>query len=97
MDKTPWPIFAFPSHLADVRGLPLNREAMRYYEALRALGLEIQLWTQHEIPATVYFGVRYEDRKLVEQCTRELERRGEFAPGFAEQRAEFLFESITHE
>lgn len=95
MGETPWTIFAFPSQLADARGLPLDSEAKRYFEALRALGLEIRLWTQTEIPGTTYFGIRIEDREFAERCIGELERRGEFVPGFAEQRAEFLFASIT--
>lgn len=91
----PWTIFAYPVRWADERRLPRDREAVRYLSSLRARGVSVGVWEHPRIADTIYFACPYEERERVAAVIAALEGAGEFAPGFAAERTEYLFATMT--
>jgi len=68
----PWTFFAYPTSLADDRGLPPDDEACGLLAQLQQYGVEVAVWVNGIVNNTTYFACRLEDRYRLDggQCTR---------------------------
>jgi hypothetical protein len=57
----PWTFFAYPTILADDRGLPPDDEARELLAHLQNRGLEVAIWVNGIANDTTYFACRMKD------------------------------------
>jgi hypothetical protein len=87
----PWTFFAYPTSLADKRGLPPDNEACDFLGYLQERGIHVAIWINGISKDTTYFACRKEDIPRLNDAIRELEDSGEIEKGFCNERAERLF------
>jgi hypothetical protein len=91
----PWTFFAYPTSLADDRGLPPDDEACGLLAQLQQHGVEVAVWVNGIANDTTYFACRKEDRYRLDDALRELETQGIITEDFYLSRTERLFAQIS--
>ena len=87
----PWTFFAYPSSMADNRGLPPDNEACDLLAQLQERGIDVAIWVDGIAEDTTYFACRKEDIQRLNEAIQELENSGVVAEGFCNERTEALF------
>ena len=92
--ECPWTFFAFPTSLADSRGLPPDDDAEKLLAELQSRGIPIAIWRNGIAQDTTYFACRYADRLLVDKTLAELENRGMLEQNFLSTLSDYLFSLV---
>jgi hypothetical protein len=87
----PWTFFAYPTSLADDRGLPPDNEACDFLGCLQERGIDVAIWVNGIAEDTTYFACRKEDIQRLNGVIQELEDCGDIEKGFCTERTERLF------
>ena len=87
----PWTFFAYPTSLADVHGLPPDREACELLAHIQQRGIDIAIWVSQIVENTTYFACRFGDRQKVDDVLNELQSSGTIDVNFWSTRSERLF------
>jgi len=93
--RCPWTFFAYPTKLADDRGLPPDDEACGLLTLLQRRGIDVAVWTNGIVNDTTYFACRQEDVHRLQDALRQLETRGIIESDFCLARSERLFSQIA--
>ena len=89
--RCPWTFFAYPTILADDRGLPPDAEACGLLVHLQERGLDVATWNNGIANDTTYFACRNEDRHLLDDALQQLTTQGTIEADFCRVRSERLF------
>ena len=89
--ECPWTIFAYPTNIADSRGLPPDSGAQRLLAELQKRGIPMAIWVSEIAKNTTYFACRYADRFRINQTVTELEAHGILEKNFLSKRSDYLF------
>jgi hypothetical protein len=92
----PWTFFAYPTILADDRGLPPDNEACELLSLLQKRGIAVAVWI-NGINNTTYFACRREDMHTLHDALQQLETQGMIEKDFCGVRTERLFAQIAEE
>lgn len=92
--QCPWTFFAYPTSLADDRGLPPNDDACRLLATLQDHGIDVAIWSNGPTEDTTYFACRQEDLQRLHEVLLELEACGLIEKDFLRNRSERLFASL---
>jgi hypothetical protein len=87
----PWTFFAYPTSLADEKGLPPDNEACGLLARLQERGIDVAIWVNGVAEDTTYFACRKEDIQRLHDAIQELEDSGQIEKGFCNERTERLF------
>ena len=87
----PWTFFAYPTSMADERGLPPDDEACNFLARLQECGINVAIWVSGIAEDTTCFACRKEDIQRLNDVIRELENSGEIKRRFCTERSERLF------
>lgn len=87
----PWTFFAFPTSLADERGLPPDDDAKRLLAELQSRGLQVGIWANAIAENTTYFACPKEGIQRLHAALAELVEVGAFTKDFCAERSEHLF------
>ncbi len=87
----PWTFFAWPTSLADERGLPPDADATRLLAELQQRGLDVAVWVNGLADDTSYFACRRDDRQKLDDLLDGLQAAGIIERGFLESRTHQLF------
>ncbi len=87
----PWTFFAYPTSLADERGLPPDNEVCDFLGSLQERGIDVAIWPNGIAEDTTYFACRKEDIQRLHNAIQELEDSGTIKKGFCNERTERLF------
>jgi hypothetical protein len=87
----PWTFFAYPTSMADERGLPPDDDACKFLGRLQEHGIEVAVWVNSIAEGTTYFACRKDDIERLQNVIQELEDSEEFEKGFCNTRTERLF------
>lgn len=87
----PWTFFAYPTSIADARGLPPDNEACDLLGRLQKRGIKVAVWANGVAEDTTYFACRKEDVQTLQHTIQELEDSGAIEKGFWNNRTERLF------
>jgi hypothetical protein len=89
--ECPWTIFAYPTTIADSRGLPPDDDAQMLLAELQKRGIPMAIWISAIAENTTYFACRYADRNRVNDIIDELENLGMIEEDFLSKRSDYLF------
>ncbi|MCU0720515.1 MAG: hypothetical protein MUC83_12475 [Pirellula sp.] len=89
--RFPWTFFAYPTALANDRGLPPDDEACKLLAQLQQYGIDVAIWVNGIAHDTTYFACRKEDMYRLNDALHELETRGIIDKDFCLVRTERLF------
>ncbi|TWU44692.1 hypothetical protein Poly51_59610 [Rubripirellula tenax] len=87
----PWTFFAYPTSMADERGLPPDNDACDFLARLQERGIDVAIWVNGIAEDTTYFACRKDDIQRLNDVIQALEDSGEIERGFCNQRTEQLF------
>lgn len=87
----PWTFFAYPTSMADERGLPPDVEACDFLARVQERGIDVAIWVNGIAENTTYFACRKNDVRRLNDVIRELEDCGEIRRGFCDETTERLF------
>jgi len=87
----PWTFFAYPTTLADDRGLPPDGEACHLLTQLQRRGIDVAVWINGIASDTTYFACRKEDMHRLHDALQQLETQGMIEKDFCLARSERLF------
>lgn len=91
----PWTFFAYPTILADERGLPPDDQACKLLARLQKRGIAVAIWVTGNVEdGTTYFAGRKEDLHRLHDAIQDLEDSGVIEKGFCNQGTERLFAAI---
>ena len=91
----PWTFFAYPTALADARGLPPDDEACELLGHLQRRGLDVAVWINGIANDTNYFACRKEDIHKLHDALQQLIMQGIIDKDFCLERSERLFALVT--
>lgn len=87
----PWTFFAYPTRLADEKGLPPDDQACQLLSQLQRRGLDVAVWVNGIAEETSYFACRKRDMHRLNQVIQQLEDSGAIESDFCCKRSERLF------
>ncbi len=87
----PWTFFAYPTTLANDRGLPPDNDACALLAELQQHGIDVAIWVNGIADDTTYFACRKEGMYRLNDSLQELETRGIIEKDFCLTRTERLF------
>ena len=90
----PSTFFAYPTTLADERGLPPDNEACEILARLQSRGIDVAMWGSEIAKDTTYFACRREDIQRLHAAIKGFEESGMIAKGFCSELTERLFASL---
>ena len=90
----PWTFFAYPTTLADDRGLPPDADACDLMARLQQRGIDVAVWINGMANNTTYFACRKEDINRLSNALQELEDQGMIEKNFCLNRTERLFSQV---
>jgi aspartokinase len=91
----PWTFFAYPTSLADERGLPPDDDACTLLARLQRHGIDVAIWVNGIADDTTYFACRKEDIQRLHETLQELEASGVIEADFLTRRSECLFATLA--
>ena len=91
----PWTFFAYPTALANDRGLPPDRGACELLAQLQHHGIDVAIWVNGIANDTTYFACRKDDMYRLNDALQELETQGIINKDFCLARTERLFARIA--
>ncbi|MBL8814574.1 MAG: hypothetical protein JNL58_00995 [Planctomyces sp.] len=89
--ECPWTIFAYPTDIADSRGLAPDDDAQMLLAELQSRGISMSLWVNGITENTTFFACRYVDRDRVNAIVNELENLGILDENFLSTRSDYVF------
>lgn len=89
--RCPWTFFAYPSAIADGRGLPQDENACELLGHLQIRGIDVAVWIDGIKNDTNYFAYRKEDMHNLHDALQQLETLGIIEQDFCLARSERLF------
>lgn len=92
--KCPWTFFAYPTTLADSRGLPPDEDVRQLLGELQFRGITIGVWMDPVANGTTYLACPKHEREQLGLVLRALEQQGLMENEFLTQRCERLFSSV---
>jgi len=93
--RCPWTFFAYPTILADDRGLPPDDEVCQLLTHLQGLGIPVAVWINGIANDTTYFACRKEDMHALHDALQQLESQGIIHKDFCLARSEQLFAQLA--
>ena len=69
----PWTFFAYPTSIADERGLPPDKDACDFLAHLQERGLDVAVWVSGIAEDMTYFACLNEDIQRLNDVIQELE------------------------
>jgi hypothetical protein len=93
----PWTFFAYPTSLADNRGLPPDDQACQLLGHLQKRGIAVGIWVSDIGNNTTYFFCRKEDMYRLNTALQELELEGVIEKDFCVTRSERLFSQMIED
>jgi hypothetical protein len=93
--RCPWTFFAYPTALADDRGLPPDDKACELLGHLQKRGIDVAVWIDGIENDTNYFACRKEDMYILHDTLQQLESQGIIEKDFCLARSERLFALAT--
>ena len=87
----PWTFFAYPTSLADERGLPRDNEACKLLACLQTREIDVAIWVNGPGEDITYVACRHEDVQRLNEVLNELESSGTIEKNFCGNRSERLF------
>jgi hypothetical protein len=94
-ERCPWTFFAYPTTLADDRGLPPDDEACELLTQLQSRGIDVAVWINAIANDTTYFACREEDMHRLHDAMQQLEAQGIIEKDFCRARSESLFALVA--
>jgi len=92
----PWTFFAYPTTLADDRGLPPDETACRLLGEVQARGIGVAIWVNGIADNTTYFACKKDDIERLNDALGELENTDTFGENFCAKRSDELFALLEH-
>ena len=89
--RCPWTFFAYPTTLANDRGLPPDDEACELLAQIQQHEIDVAIWVNGISNDTTYFACRKEDMYRLNDALQELETLGIIEKDFCLARTERLF------
>lgn len=89
--RCPWTFFAYPTTLADGRGLPPDDDARELLAQLQRRGIDVAVWINPLANDTTYFACRKEDMHRLHDALQQLETQGIIEKDFCRLRSQRLF------
>ena len=93
--RCPWTFFAYPTTLADDRGLPPDDEVCELLTQLQRRGIDVAVWINAIANDTTYFACRKEDMDRLHDAMQHLEAQGIIEKDFCLARSERLFALVA--
>ena len=93
--RCPWTFFAYPTALADDRGLPPDTEACELVVLLQESGIDVAIWVNGIANDLTYFACRKEDTYRLNDALQQLESQGTIEKDFCLIRTERLIAQIA--
>lgn len=87
----PWTFFAYPTSMADDRGLPPDDVACSILARIQERRIPVAIWANDMATDTTYLACRQEDMERLRQLLVELEDAGEVGKGYLEESSGRLF------
>ena len=94
-ENCPWTFFAYPTSLADDRGLPPDTGACKLLSHVQSCGIDVAIWVSAIAENTTYFACRKEDIQRLNDVLIELESSGTIEKNFCGIRSERLFARLA--
>jgi hypothetical protein len=90
----PWTFFAYPTSLADKRGLPPDEEACTLLANLQAHGIEVAIWV-NGYNETTYLACRKNDMQILHETLQTFEETGMIEKNFLQVHSDLIFAKLS--